>query len=318
MFKGTTPAWRPLGPGTAVMLPVVVALCAGLCVPTPARAEPIPAPIPAQVEQMIRAAARDNADLDTVAKIAKRTSPRSAREIDALVKRLKTYAAAHRRYALQRQGFFTGWKGQGEVGASDSAGNTRSTSMAVGLHYTRDGLNWDHALTATGDYQRDNGVESKSRYFASYSGHYNITPRFYTLGLLSWENDRFAGFDQRFSESVGLGVAVIKTPRMTLALEAGPALRQTHYITLSNENKLAGRASLNYRWEILPKLVFTQVASFYAERQDSTTVSDTGLTAGLIGSLSVRLSYHLQYESRPPLGLNRTDTTTRLTLVYDF
>lgn len=307
MFQSSTHTRIPLALALAGLALAVLA-------PLPASADPIPP----QVEKMIRAAAKDKTELDVTARIAKRSNPKSAKEIDALVKRLKAYADAHRRYALLRQGFFQGWKGQGEVGASDSTGNTRSTSLAVGLNYARNGLYWDHTLAATADYQRDNGVESKSRYFASYSGHYNITPRLYSLGLLSWEDDRFAGFNRRFSEALGFGVSVIKSPKMSLALEAGPALRQTSFISGKYESKFAGRTSINYRWEILPKLVFTEVASFYSESKDSTTTSDTGLTAGLIGSLSVRLSYHLQYESTPPAGLDRTDTTTRLTLVYDF
>ena len=32
---------------------------------------------------------------------------------------------------------------------------------------TREGLTWTHAFNATMDYQRDNGVETKGRYFAS-------------------------------------------------------------------------------------------------------------------------------------------------------
>lgn len=276
------------------------------------------APIPPQVLDMINAAAKDPAELAMTAKVARRAYPQSAAEIDALAARLTAEAEARRRAKLRRQGIFEGWKGQGEVGASDTSGNTRSSSLALGLNFARNGLNWDHTLTATADYQRDNGVESRGRYFASYAGHYNVTPRFYALGLLSWENDRFAGFDSRLSESIGLGYSLLKTPKVSLAVEAGPALRQTDYITGVTENKFAGRTSMNFRWDILPKLTLTQIASFYGERSDSTTISDTALTAGLIGSLSARLSYHVQYESNPPLGLQNTDTTTRLTLVYNF
>jgi putative salt-induced outer membrane protein len=42
------------------------------------------------------------------------------------------------------------------------------------------------------------------------------------------------------------------------------------------------------------------------------------LTVNLIGALSARASYHVQYETNPPLGLDQADTLTRLTLVYSF
>lgn len=278
------------------------------------------APIPPKVEQMIRAAAAssDGTALDATVKFAKKANPQAAKEIDALVARQKAYYAAREHYRLRHQGFFQGWTGQGEAGASNSTGNTRSTNIALGLNFTRHGFRWDQAFNATVDYQRDNGVESKSRYFASYSGHYNVTGRFYTLGLISWEDDRFAGYDQRLSETVGLGYKILRGPAMTLAVEGGPALRQTDYIVGTQESKLADRASMTYQWNILPNLTFTQAATYYGGADDSTITSDTGVTVKVMGNLSARASYHVQYESSPPLALVKTDTTTRLTLVYDF
>lgn len=277
-------------------------------------------PVPERVEDVIRAAAQDGnpAELAATIKFAKKANPRSVKEIDALMAQLQAAAEAKHRAELLRRRFFEGWTGQGEVGASNSSGNTRSTTLALGLNFSRSGLNWDHAFNATADYQRDNGTESKGRYFASYSGHYKYSDRMYALGLLSWESDRFSGFDSRLSESVGLGYAILKGPRTTFSVEAGPALRQTDYILGRSENEFAGRASANYMWKILPNLMFTQIVSYYGQSHDSTLTSDTGLTANLIGALSARASYHVQYETNPPLALDKTDTLTRLTLVYSF
>jgi putative salt-induced outer membrane protein len=179
-------------------------------------------------------------------------------------------------------------------------------------------LAWDHAFAATVDYQKDQGVESKSRYFASYSGHYKFAERYYAAGIASWERDRFSGFNSRTSEGLGVGYAVLQGPDMTLSVEAGPALRQTDYITGRSENMMAARVATDYRWNIRPNLALTETASFYGEGHDSTVVSETGLMANLIDALSARLSFHVQYETHPPLALENTDTATRLTLVYSF
>lgn len=277
-------------------------------------------PIPDKVADMIRAAVDggDPAELAATIKLAKKTNPHSVAEIDALVAQLQADAAARHHAELERKGFFEGWTGQGQAGFSNATGNTRSTDIALGLNFSRIGLDWDHTFDATVDYQRQNGVESQSRYFASYDSHYKFNDRFYAVGLLSWEDARFSGFNSRLSEAVGLGYSILQDPDMTLSVEAGPALRQTHYIVGPSENDFAGRASINYLWKILPDLTFTQVVTFYGESRDNTLTSDTGLTANLIGSLAARLSYHLDYESNPPLALQTTDTITRLTLVYSF
>lgn len=277
-------------------------------------------PIPPRVADMIRAAVDggDPAELAATVKIAKKTNPDSASEIDTMVAQLQKDADARHHAELVQQGFFDGWTGQGQVGFSNATGNTHSTNVALGLNFQRLGLEWDHIFSATADYERQNGVESQSRYFASYNTHYKFDDRFYALGLLSWEDAKFSGFDSRLSEAVGLGYFLIKDPDMALSVEAGPALRQTNYIIGASKNNFAGRASVNYLWNILPDLAFTQAISFYGESRDNTLTSDTGLTANLIGSLAARLSYHVEYESNPPLALQTTDTITRITLVYSF
>ncbi|HVV26643.1 MAG TPA: DUF481 domain-containing protein [Rhizomicrobium sp.] len=296
--------------------PLLALAAIGFTIPATAFAEPVPG----KVADMIRAAAADGdaAELAATVKAAKKANPDSSAEIDALVSQLQAEADARHQADLERQGFFDGWSGQGEAGLSNSTGNTRSTTLALGLNFLKTGLRWDHALNGTVDYQRDNGVETKSRYFAGYNAHYKFDDRFYALGLLSWEGDRFSGFSSRLSESVGLGYFLLKEPDMSLSVEAGPALRQTDYIVGGSENSFAGRAAANYQWTILPDLVFTEAVSFYGESRDSTLISDTGLTVHLIGALSARASYHVQYESNPPLALEKTDTTSRLTLVYSF
>lgn len=277
-------------------------------------------PIPDAVRAMIAAAAKSGnaAALQSVINLAKKTNPKSAAEIDAMAKRIRIEAALHRRYTLQRRGFFDGWKGQGEFGASNSTGNTRTTGISLGLSLERDGLSWKHTFNASADYQSNNGVENKNRLFAGWESDYRVTKRFYTLGLLSWEDDRFAGFTNRTSESLGIGYSIIKTPDMTLSFEGGPALRQTDYILGKSERQFAGRAAIHYRWTITPDLVLVEDTSFYGQSKDSTLTSDTGLTVNLLGALSARLSYHVQYESNPADSLENTDTTSRVTLVYSF
>ena len=179
-----------------------------------AKADPLPAPI----ADMIQAAAENNdAALTTVVAAAKKTNPASATEIDALAAKLKADATAKQQAKLAQQGAFEGWKGQGEAGISNSTGNTEETTAALGLHFNRIGLIWDNNFDGTVDYDHSNGVTTKSRYFAGYNTRYKFAGPFYATGLLSWEDDRFAGFTRRFTESIGVGYSFIDTPNFLLA-----------------------------------------------------------------------------------------------------
>lgn len=277
-------------------------------------------PIPAQGEIMLRAAAaRNDASLATTAEVAKKAFPKSAPEIDALVKRLRTSAEQRHQEKLRHLGLLRGWKGHGQVGASATSGNTRSTGLALGLDFSRDGLKWTHAFNASFDYQRENGVETKSRAFASYQANYRFSDRLYLLGLTSWEGNRFSGFDSRASESLGFGYSVIRTPAMNLSLEGGPALRQTDFLTTGPRNTFASRAALNAAWSMLPNLRLSENMSYYSEDRDGTFTANTALTLGLIGALSVQASYLAQYENTPQTAsLHRYNSTARTTLVYSF
>lgn len=278
------------------------------------------APVPPPVADMLKAAVNggDAGTVQVAVDLAKKTNPQSATEIDRLVAQYQAEAKARREAKLRRQGFLRGWSGQGQVGAAYSTGNSRNTAVALGFSLKRDGLYWRHALTATADYQHNDGADQRERYFASYESNYKVTDRFYVLGVFSWERDRFSGFTSRLSEALGLGYSVIKTPTMTLNLEGGPALRQTRYITGENENNFAGRAAIDYQWQITPTLNFSQNLAAYGQSSDSTVTSNTALTTKLLGNLSAQLSFLAQYESNPPLGLENTDTTSRVTLVYSF
>ena len=284
--------------------------------PIAAHADPIPQP----VEAMIRAAfeSGDAASFASTVNLAKKTNPGSTAEIDALAAQLHADADRIHHEKLTHEGFFEGWTGQGLAGLSNATGNTRNTGIALGLSFARDGIDWRHSFNATVDYARDNGIEDKDHYFAGWESDYKFSERFYALGLASWESDRFSGFDSRLSESVGLGYFLIKSPDMQLSVQAGPALRQTDYIVGGTQNSFAGMAAANYQWTILPSLIFSENATFYGESRDSTLTSNTALTAKLIGALSAQASFFVQYESNPPLGLENTDTTSRLALVYSF
>jgi putative salt-induced outer membrane protein len=278
------------------------------------------APIPQGVAAMITAAS-DSGNADTLKAtidLAKKTNPDSTTEIDALAADLKKQADAKRIAKIESEKFYEGWTGQGSAGASLSTGNTDSRATSVGLKFDKETLQWKHEINATADYTKQNEVVSQDRDFIGYQGNYKIDDRLYALGLVSWEHDPFAGFSRRLSESLGLGYTVYRTDTQSLSLEAGPSYRQTHFITGDHENDVGLRTAAKYAWTISPDVQFTEEAVYYAQRGDATLTSTTALTAKVYGALSVQASFLFNHEQHPPLGLDKTDTTTRLQLVYSF
>jgi putative salt-induced outer membrane protein len=282
---------------------------------------------PDPVSNMLAAAIASgkDADVEAVGKLAKATNPDDAAEIEARLvayraerKRLKDEAAAAERTRLAAAKFWQNWKGEGQIGASQSSGNTKSAGLSAGVALARRGIDWTHKLRAQADYQRTNGRTSVERYLAEFEPQYRINERTFAFGLGRWEHDRILGYDTRWNISGGLGYKVIDGKKMTLSLKGGPAFRQTDFVTGEEDTELTALAGLDFGWQLSPTLRLTQVASTIVGAANSSTSSQTALNAKLTGALSARIAYSAQIDTSPPPGIESVDTQTRFTLVYGF
>jgi putative salt-induced outer membrane protein len=292
---------------------------AGLLVAALVPASPLLAePVPKAIQAMLEAAGEDPAKLAVIAEVAKQTHPEAAGEIDAQVVALNKARTQAREARLAEQRFFDGWSGQGEAGGFTSSGNTNVTGISLGLGLTKTTRKAVHNLRGQFDWQKDRGVVTRERVLASYEGNFNLTPRLYNLTTLSYERDRFSGFNSRYAGSLGLGYRLFTGPRLKLALEAGPAIRQTAFTDGTDETSVAARGGLTARWELTPSIVLTENASIFYESFNTSFASLTALTARINGALSARLSLQVNAESNPPAGRKTSDTTSRATIVYSF
>jgi putative salt-induced outer membrane protein len=275
-------------------------------------------PIPPAIEAMLEAAADDPATLRTIATVAKRTNPDAAQEIDLRVRDLDKARAAAREAQLADQGVLEGWAGQGEAGGFTSSGNTNVTGVSLGVTLNKETRKAVHKLRGQFDWQRDSGVTTRERVLAGYEGNFNINPRLYALTTLSFERDRFSGINTRYAGSLGFGYRVSLGPQFRLAVEAGPALRQTNFTNGNQQGSIAARGGLNSRWVINQNLSFTEEASVYIDSFNTSFTSLTALTARLNTALSARASFQVNTEANPPAGRKNADTTSRATIVYSF
>ncbi len=264
-------------------------------------------------------------DVEAVAKLAKATNPDLAAEIDARViayrterKRLKDEEVAAARAKLAASKFWQNWKGEGQIGASQSSGNTKSAGLSAGIAIARQGIDWTHRMRAQADYQRTNGRTSVERYVAELEPQYRIDERTFAFGLGRWEHDRILGYDTRWNLSGGFGYKLIDSKTMSLSLKGGPAFRQTNFVSGRNDTELTALGGLDFGWQLSPTLRLTQVASTIVGEANSSTSSLTALNAKLTGALSARVAYSAQIDTSPPPGIESVDTQTRFTLVYGF
>ena len=303
--------------GTAVRRSALLLLAPLLLANAP---DPQSVMIPETIRAMLDAALEsgNEADVNTVAKYARAADPLSGDAVLAIAEKWKADRAAQRTQVIRQASFLDLWSGKAEVGGYLTTGNSDTAGGTAVLDLNREGLRWRQKFHAQADYQSNQNVTTREHYLASYEPNYKIDDRAYIYGVAQYEGDRFLGYFNRYSTSIGAGYSVIKTAGTKLDLELGPAYRYTEFTDNTEQSSIAARGTANFSVRILSGLSVSQVASAYVQRYNSTLSGTTSLNAKLIGPLSAALSYSVQYESEPPVGSVSTDTTSRASLVYSF
>lgn len=313
-------------------LALATALIVGVSFSKPAAAA-LPVPVKAMIDAAI--ASGNKQDVLAVVKIAKATNPNDLAEIDSMMadynaKQAKIAATAQRK--KQEAGFFEDWKGQGELGGFRSTGNTRNLGITGGVKLVKDAVKWRLNFRARADYERNRGRTTRDQISVTIEPNYKFNKKLYAYGLTQFERDLLQGFSARYTVSGGLGYELVKTKDVRLAVKAGPAIRITHFVGGDSKSSLAGLVGVDFDWQISDNLKLTQDAGgtwasdaqgftsavAIIDSESTTLTATTALDAKLIGSLSTRFSYKIEHETNPPVGRIKTDTLSRVSLVYDF
>jgi len=321
---------RPLPLPSPALLRAAIAACA--FVSAPAFAE-LPEPVRAMVDAAI--ATGDEKKVTTVIELARETNPDDGAELDTLLdgfraqkRELAAVEKKRKEEEIRQAGLFERWSGKGQIGAFQSSGNSDNAGVSLALSLERTGIDWQHRLKVTTDYQRSNGVTSTEKYLAAYEPRYQINARLFSYGLAQYERNKFQGFSSRYSFSGGLGYKLLDGKALQLSLQAGPSWRYVDFTDGGSGSSIGALAGLDFDWKLAKNLTFTQDANLVADgsggatiiidSNSTTVVLTSGLEAKINNHLTTRLSYTLDYDSNPGDDAVTTDTLTRFTLVYGF
>lgn len=293
--------------------------------------------VPGGVRAMIDAAMKtgDKGKIETVLSLARDAAPEGEEEIEAIETAWRADIAEKTRLAreaktrkIREAGLFELWSGEGQLGGFQASGNSNNIGLSAGLKLKRQGEDWSHALRATADYQRSNGVTSREQFLFAYEPRYQVKDELFVYGLAQYERNKLQGFSGRYAISGGIGYQVANSGDLKLSVKAGPALRITDFTIEEDETRLAALFGVDFDWQIAERLSFSQDANMVTETGGQATVIVdssrttlnlvTGLDAKVSDRLRSRITYAVDYDSKPPAGKVSTDTVTRLTLVYDF
>jgi putative salt-induced outer membrane protein len=212
-----------------------------------------------------------------------------------------------------------GWAGDFKAGYIQTSGNsdTSAGNVKAELDYTY--MPWANSLTGAATNGSQRGTTTEERYSLGDKLKFNFNEVDYAFGDITYDNDRFGGIQQSYTESVGYGRRLLMTEHQTLDAEVGVGAGEQRRI---NED--------NYRTQFLTTVGGKYVYHFSETSQFSQTLrTEIGtnntfvnpiseLKLSIVKQLFATIDYEVRYNTTVPDNTKHTDTITSVNFGYSF
>lgn len=209
--------------------------------------------------------------------------------------------------------------GAAALGYLSTSGNTDATNLNASLDVTWD-LDgpWKHDWTALAINASTDDVTTAEAYAAGYKATRDFSPTSYLFFSGDWRQDQFSGYDRQVTEAVGYGRRLIDNARHMLAVEGGAGAKQSELITGEELDEAIVRGGLDYLFVISESSEFSQELLIEQGDDNRYMESTSALKTRIVGNLALVLSYVIKNNSDVPVGIEKTDRFTALSLEYGF
>lgn len=214
--------------------------------------------------------------------------------------------------------FLPGWEKEVELTGVFTTGNTDQKSFGAATKFFRDSEPFQQTITTYFDLNTSDGVTNKRRYGVALKNDYSINEISYVSGFASFESNSFGAFNKRFTLNAGYGLRVFDNDSYKWNVEAGPAMLITKPAAVGDyETDITAYVSSLFSWNINERSDFeNETKVFVGNKVVIENKSD--YTLQISGALSSKLSFDVIYNRDAPVGRKKTDTITRIGILYDF
>lgn len=210
------------------------------------------------------------------------------------------------------------WKGKAALGYLATTGNSENTSVNAAAEVSYASGKWTHSAEALALGSQDDVDTTAEAYILGWKTDYSLGEFDYLFGEIRWQKDKFSGYDQQLSESLGYGRRIINNERHILNGEVGIGAKQADLRDGTSQDETILLAGLDYTWQISETASFGQDLRIEAGDANTYFESVSALNAKVYESLALVLSYTIKNNSDVPAGSEKTDTFTAISLEYSF
>ncbi len=208
------------------------------------------------------------------------------------------------------------WKGGAELGFVSTAGNSKTKTVNARLDIKKSWRQWADNYKIDALNSKQDGIRSAEKYTTSNKLQYNINDTDYAFWEVDYEKDRFSGFEYQAGSSFGYGRVLLRNDRHDWDVEVGPGYRISEVESGDKQEDAVLKLATHYEWKISSSAKFNQLLSHEEGEDNSISRSESALTTKINGVLAMKVSYKMKYVDVVPVGFERTDTETAVTLVY--
>ncbi len=210
------------------------------------------------------------------------------------------------------------WSGTTSFGYLATTGNTENQSYngAADVSYARD--KWTHSVNASVIGASESNSTTAEAYQAGWKSEYAFNEHDFLFGLIDWRKDRFSGFDQQLSSTLGYGRRLIDSEAHSLSATAGLGYRTSDLSDGTSDSGAIARGGLDYTWTFSETSNFKQALVAEAGSDNTYYESVSAVRASLLGDLALVVSYTVRHNTDVPVGNENTDTFSAISLEYAF
>lgn len=222
------------------------------------------------------------------------------------------------------------YHGDVELGAFLTTGNSETVSAKTGINVEQDFTQWRTEYVVDAQYQRsqfedDDGEKfretTEQQVFLSYQGNYKLQEEnrsFFILG--SYNDDRFTGYKYQTTLATGYGWRFYENEDVTIDVEVGPGYIWSELDSGDEQQGTIFYGSFKYQHELTTatRFRFELITDSSFSGANSKTRMDSSFIADINGRLAMKVSFYLEYNTKPEEDIKNVDTETGITLVYSF
>lgn len=250
----------------------------------------------------------------------------------------KAYCVAYRLFtvcylflsiALSTQAIAEGWQGQGEIGYIKSNGNTDSENLNLGLNFSNEGKVWSNQFGFSIYKSSNDNLEQANNVDAEYTLKRVLTKRSNLFLSLSYIDDKFDGFEQQSSISLGYGYKFFDSEALRWETGFGVGYRNADEIPIMptpGDSVAPARGltvsgtTLVFRSELESPLSSNTdfIWDFRSEMgsKNSFLHSDMAIQVSMSERFSLKAQVIVRHNTDPASDADGTDTVSLLSLVY--